>query len=157
MRRTKRVTPNTEGSEDARGPLTVSARTVYRHRWSLIALAGILVLLVGLFGRSLTDELSAGSDDSASTSALAYDVHTRGPAPIPPSERLLQTVSAEPWFKVAIRSNRHTLLTPPSWRLTRPLEPVAQPGFVMAQICRKTWGLRCFPTSDGQDCRACAA
>ena len=33
--------------------------------------------------------------------ALAYDAQTRGPVPIPPSERGLQAVVAEPWFKVA--------------------------------------------------------
>lgn len=33
--------------------------------------------------------------------ALAYDAQTRGPAPIPPSERGLQTVVAQPWFKVS--------------------------------------------------------
>jgi lactonase len=32
---------------------------------------------------------------------LAYDSQTRGPVPIPPSERGLQTVVAEPWFKVS--------------------------------------------------------
>ena len=33
--------------------------------------------------------------------ALVYDAQTRGPVPIPPSERGLQTVVAEPWFKVS--------------------------------------------------------
>ena len=33
--------------------------------------------------------------------ALTYDAQTRGPVPIPPSERALQTVVAEPWFKVS--------------------------------------------------------
>lgn len=33
--------------------------------------------------------------------ALAYDAQTRGPAPIPPSERGLQTVVARPWFKLS--------------------------------------------------------
>src|SRR6476469_5273864 len=33
--------------------------------------------------------------------ALTYDAQTRGPVPIPPSERRLQTVVAEPWFKVS--------------------------------------------------------
>lgn len=37
----------------------------------------------------------------AAPPALAYDAQTRGPAPIPPSERGLQTVVAEPWFKVS--------------------------------------------------------
>ena len=36
-----------------------------------------------------------------STVALTYDSNTRGPVPIPPSERNLQTVVAEPWFKVS--------------------------------------------------------
>ncbi len=33
--------------------------------------------------------------------ALRYDAQTRGPVPIPPSERGLQAVVAEPWFKVS--------------------------------------------------------
>src|SRR3954463_11475878 len=33
--------------------------------------------------------------------ALVYDAQTRGPVPIPPAERSLQTVVAEPWFKVS--------------------------------------------------------
>jgi lactonase len=33
--------------------------------------------------------------------ALAHDAQTRGPVPIPPSERGLQAVVAEPWFKVS--------------------------------------------------------
>src|SRR5947209_2220650 len=33
--------------------------------------------------------------------ALTYDAQTRGPVPIPPSERGLQTVVAEPWFKAS--------------------------------------------------------
>src|SRR3954454_7158119 len=33
--------------------------------------------------------------------ALAYDAQTRGPVPIPPSERGLQAVVAEPWFRVS--------------------------------------------------------
>lgn len=33
--------------------------------------------------------------------ALAYDAQTRRPVPIPPSERGLRTVVAEPWFKVS--------------------------------------------------------
>jgi len=36
--------------------------------------------------------------------ALVYDAKTRGPVPIPPSERNLQTVVAEPWFKVSNES-----------------------------------------------------
>lgn len=38
---------------------------------------------------------------------LAYDAQTQGPVPIPPSERTLQTVVAEPWFKVS--SEGHVL------------------------------------------------
>lgn len=33
--------------------------------------------------------------------ALVHDALTRGPAPVPPSERGLQAVVAEPWFKVS--------------------------------------------------------
>src|SRR5271166_7208792 len=33
--------------------------------------------------------------------ALVYNADIRGPAPIPPSEKGLQTITAEPWFKVS--------------------------------------------------------
>ena len=33
--------------------------------------------------------------------ALVYNADIRGPAPIPPSEKVLQTITAEPWFKVS--------------------------------------------------------
>jgi lactonase len=47
--------------------------------------------------------LAAGADGQQGQGALAltYDAQTRGPVPIPPSERSLQTVFAEPWFKVS--------------------------------------------------------
>jgi len=46
--------------------------------------------------------LSLGANAQHSeTLALHYDSETRGPVPIPPSERSLQTVVAEPWFKVS--------------------------------------------------------
>ena len=38
---------------------------------------------------------------SGATLALTYDSQTRGPVPIPPSERSLQTAVAEPWFTVS--------------------------------------------------------
>jgi lactonase len=44
--------------------------------------------------------------------ALTYDAQTRGPVPIPPSERSLQTVIAEPWFKV---SNGEMVLEGPAF------------------------------------------
>jgi lactonase len=48
----------------------------------------------------------------AQVPALAYDDQTRGPVPIPPSERSLQTVVAEPWFKV---SNQGIILEGPAF------------------------------------------
>jgi lactonase len=39
----------------------------------------------------------------ANVPTLLYDEQTRGPVPIPPSERNLQTVIAEPWYKVSDR------------------------------------------------------
>jgi lactonase len=44
---------------------------------------------------------SAYGQEGEAVHALAYDAQTRGPVPIPPSERGLQTVVAEPWFKVS--------------------------------------------------------
>ena len=43
----------------------------------------------------------AHAQQGAAVPALVYDAQTRGPVPIPPSERGLQTVVAEPWFKVS--------------------------------------------------------
>lgn len=37
----------------------------------------------------------------AAAPALQYKENIRGPAPIPPSEQALQTITAEPWFKVS--------------------------------------------------------
>ena len=45
--------------------------------------------------------MTAHAQQDGSAIALRYDSHTRGPVPIPPSERSLQTVVAEPWFKVS--------------------------------------------------------
>jgi lactonase len=44
---------------------------------------------------------AAYAQQGDATPALVYDAETRGPAPIPPSERGLQTVLAEPWFQVS--------------------------------------------------------
>ncbi|SOE35355.1 SMP-30/gluconolactonase/LRE family protein [Delftia acidovorans] len=41
------------------------------------------------------------SAQQTSPTGLAYDLHTQSAVPIPPSERALQTVVAEPWFKVS--------------------------------------------------------
>ncbi|WBO21334.1 SMP-30/gluconolactonase/LRE family protein [Sphingomonas abietis] len=38
---------------------------------------------------------------SASLPALSYTTETKGPVPIPPSERTLQTITAQPYFKVS--------------------------------------------------------
>src|SRR3954463_7355327 len=43
----------------------------------------------------------AHAQQGGAVPALAYDAQPRGPVPIPPSERGLQTVVAEPWFKVS--------------------------------------------------------
>jgi len=42
-----------------------------------------------------------GSVDGPAAPRLSYDERNRGPAPIPPSERSLQTIVARPWFKVS--------------------------------------------------------
>jgi lactonase len=44
---------------------------------------------------------AAGAHSQQGGLALTYDAQTRGPVPIPPSERNLETVVAEPWFKVS--------------------------------------------------------
>jgi lactonase len=54
----------------------------------------LLVAALALLGSLVTGA-------STQVAALAYDPESRGPVPIPPSERGLQTVVAEPWFKVS--------------------------------------------------------
>ena len=56
-----------------------------------------------LFGGILFVCLITGAhaQQGGAVPALVYDAQTRGPAPIPPSERGLQTVVAEPWFKAS--------------------------------------------------------
>jgi lactonase len=56
-----------------------------------------------LFGGILVACLITGAhaQQGEPAPALVYDAQTRGPVPIPPSERGLQTVVAEPWFKVS--------------------------------------------------------
>lgn len=56
----------------------------------------VWLLLYSLFA------VCAGAQ-KANVPTLLYDAQTRGPVPIPPSERNLQTVVAEPWFKVSER------------------------------------------------------
>jgi lactonase len=61
------------------------------RRYTLLAASALLVCLAaGAYGQQ-----------GEATRALTYDSQTRGPVPIPPSERGLQTVWAEPWFKVS--------------------------------------------------------
>jgi lactonase len=63
---------------------------------------GSLPLLVAAF-LSVFLALGAGAhaQQGGAAPALVYNAQTRGPVPIPPSERGLQTVVAEPWFKVS--------------------------------------------------------
>lgn len=60
-------------------------------RWMLVA-------ALALFAGPPMDAHAQISDGPA---ALTYGERTRGPVPIPPAERGLQTVVAEPWFKVS--------------------------------------------------------
>lgn len=60
----------------------------------LLTKAGLIVaLVVSICGASATLALAAAG--------LAYDAQTKGPVPIPPSERALQTATAKPWFTVS--------------------------------------------------------
>lgn len=52
----------------------------------------LFILAMGLAGLSPRQGLAAG---------LFYDAVTQGPTPVPAPERSLQTVTAEPWFKVS--------------------------------------------------------
>ncbi|MFZ0592425.1 MAG: hypothetical protein WAM39_18350 [Bryobacteraceae bacterium] len=57
------------------------------------------LLAVSVLFACLASATCAGQ--RAATLGLTYDAQIRGPVPIPPSERGLQTVVAEPWFKVS--------------------------------------------------------
>lgn len=68
-------------------------------RTSLPRLLAITMLLMGGLGASV--------QPSPAATGLTYDAYTRGPVPIPPSERSLQTVTARLWFNVS--SENHVL------------------------------------------------
>jgi lactonase len=68
-----------------------------------------LLLSAALLGASVA---SAARAQQGGGAALAYDAQTRGPVPIPPSERALQAVVAELWFKV---SNEGLVLEGPAF------------------------------------------
>ncbi|TMS51145.1 SMP-30/gluconolactonase/LRE family protein [Mycobacterium sp. DBP42] len=68
---------------------------------STAALAAALSAVLVLTG------CSGESTPSGPATQLSYDEHNRGPVPIPPAERDLQTVSAMPWFQVS--ETRRTL------------------------------------------------
>lgn len=59
----------------------------------------VICLIAGIF---FSIEIFAQVKTSAT---LTYDKQTQGPVPIPPSERLLQTIEAEPYFKVSGESH----------------------------------------------------
>jgi lactonase len=56
--------------------------------------------------------MNVHAQQDTAASALRCDSQTRGPVPIPPSERNLQTAVAEPWFKV---SDKRTVLEGPAF------------------------------------------
>lgn len=58
------------------------------------------LLVAAILAASLATGAQAQGGGGA-VPVLAYDAQTRGPAPVPPSERGLQTVVAQPWFKVS--------------------------------------------------------
>lgn len=58
----------------------------------------------------MTASLTGAAQQRDPVAALHYDAGTRGPVPIPTSERLLQTVVAEPWFRV---TEEHMILEGP--------------------------------------------
>ena len=70
-----------------------------QHGIQFDAMARVAVIAACLAaGAGLTSPVSA---QQVRLAGLTYDAQTRGAVPIPPSERALQTVVAEPWFKVS--------------------------------------------------------
>ena len=57
----------------------------------------VAVLTIGCLGATAQRGLAA--------TGLAYDAQTKGPVPVPPSERALQTVTAQLWLKVSDKND----------------------------------------------------
>ena len=86
---------------DGQHPASIEGNNASRRGWpaflhihplrSLLATSALFVCLAA----------DVYSQQGEAAPALAYDAQTRGPVPIPPSERGLQTVVAERWFKVS--------------------------------------------------------
>jgi len=57
----------------------------------------VAFLTIGCLGIAVQQSMAA--------EGLKHDAHTRGPVPIPASERTLQTVTADTWFKVATKND----------------------------------------------------
>jgi len=67
-------------------------------------------ILTRLGGLAIGASFALSALAQTPVAGLAHDALTRGPVPIPPSERALQTVVATPWLKV---SNEHQILEGP--------------------------------------------
>jgi hypothetical protein len=74
-----------------RGPIEHGMHGVLGPRRTCLAIAALLLLFV----------IAAYAQQGGTVPALVYDAQTRGPVPIPQSERGLQSVIAQPWFKVS--------------------------------------------------------
>src|SRR4051812_24409486 len=75
----------------SRGRMEQRMHSVLGPRRTFLAITALLLSFV----------TGAHAQQGGMTPALVYDAQTRGPVPIPSSERGLQTVVAEPWFKVS--------------------------------------------------------
>ena len=73
------------------GPIEHGMHGVLGPRRTCLAIAALVLSFV----------TGAHAQQSGMVPALVYDAQTRGPVPIPSSERGLQTVVAEAWFKVS--------------------------------------------------------
>lgn len=74
--------------------------------------AGVGKAVSIVFGVLACVGINAHAQQDTAALPLRYDSQTRGPVPIPPSERSLQTVFAETWFKV---SDKRTTLEGPAF------------------------------------------
>jgi lactonase len=63
---------------------------------AIVAIAGVCA--------GFSSACGTAPEQATGPAGLSYDEQTRGPAPIPPSERELQTAAATPWFKVSNQS-----------------------------------------------------
>jgi lactonase len=94
----KRPVGNTDASVDGLGTQPISQGPMEQGTQGVLGRSRTFLAVTAL---SLSVVTGAHAQQGGMGPALTYDAQTRGPVPIPSSERGLQTIVAEPWFKVS--------------------------------------------------------